>query len=456
MPQHQKRNFVVINKCAIGRGITLVVILIFTGILNSCGSGAVSAPDPATGTPLSVFPGAADVFPDVPTTFTVSGGTPAYTIFSSNSVALPVTSAVSGTTFTIVPAAVSADTAVDITVRDATNKSIVAKANIKPSTLINQVTFTPIAPTGTGCGTGICSGGDAQVVVRAALNGIVLKSRPIRFELYQGSFKIVTPGTGQLVNSLTINTDEQGDAVVRITATPGAPTQVATIQSTDVATGLSRRYNFNIIQQISGAGVLSTLPSGGVTLKGAKGGAGQDGFCPSGPFAVVDYYIFGGTPPYVVASPLPALASPIPSVVTSSGGRFTAQINGCGKVSFIVTDATGRTIETSAIDSQQGDKGDALPTTSNSLSVSPTSLTIACGSSASVSVVGSGTYTTTIATGGGAGFSVTPASGAIPNTVTLAAASGAISSPITVNFIAGTTLQPVTITVTGISAGSCP
>ncbi len=443
-----------INKCAIGRGITLVVTLVFTGILNSCGSGAVSAPDPAAGTALSVFPGTADVFPDVPTTFTVSGGTPAYTIFSSNSVALPVTAAISGTTFTIVPAAVSTDTAVDITVRDAANKSVTARANIKPSTLINQVTFSPIAPTGTGCGTSggsLCSGGDAQVVVKAALNGVVLRSRAIRFEVYQGPFQIVTPGTGILVNSLIVNTDEQGDAVVRITTPASVPTQTATLQFADTITGLSRRLNFNIIQQISGTGVLSSLPSGTITIKGPKGATGQDGSCP---VARVDYYVFGGTPPYSMVSPLPQLAAPILGASSPAAGAFSVQVTGCGSVSLIVTDSKGLTIETAQIVAQQGDKGDAA--TATTLTVSPTAVTVGCGQSSSINLVGAGNFTVSLVTAGvdPNKFAISPTAGSIPSVVTFtrsaAASAGTIPGTIVANIVAGATVTPVTIT------NSCP
>lgn len=436
------------------RGLTLIATLCVAGLLNSCGSGAVSAPDPAAGSALSVFPGTADVFPDTPTTFTVSGGTPAYTIFSSNSVALPVTSAVTGSTFTIVPAAVSADTAVDITVRDAANKSITARANIKPGTLINQVTFTPIGPTGTGCGTGgICSGGDAQIVVKAVLNGVVLRSRPIRFEVYQGPFQIVTPITNVLVNSLIVNTDEQGEAVIRITTPASIATQTATLQFTDTASGLSRRLNFNIIQQTSGTGVLSSLPSGSITIKGGKGDVGQAGKCPG---TRVDFYVFGGTPPYTITSPLPILASPINSVVTSSGGGFAVQLGGCGSVSLIITDSKGLSIETAQIIAQQGDAGDAAAPVTTTLTVAPTSITVGCGQSASISLAGSGNFSTSIVTAGvNAGFTIAPTAGTIPSPVTFrrdATPANTQPTSIIVNVVAGATITPVTVN----TPATCP
>lgn len=430
-------------------------------ILNSCGSGAVTGTTPPTGTALVVTPAVSDAYPDTPTSFTISGGTPGYTIFSSNSVALPIASAtVTGNTFTVIPGNVAADTSVDITVRDAVNAATTAKANIHPSTLLNQIVFTP-SPIGAGCGTNtLCSGGDAQVTVQAVQNGVILRNRSIRFDVFQGSFQLVTPGSGTLVNSLLVNTDDQGFAVARIVATAGAATQVATIQTTDVLSGLPRRYNFTIVQQVSGTGILSTLPSGSVTITGAKGAPGADGACPSGPSATVDYYIYGGTPPYHVASPLPGVASVSPSVVTTSGGKFTVQVNGCGTVSFIVTDSTGRAIETASLQAVQGAKGDTVTTTPTSLTVTPTTATIACGSSGSATVSGSGSFSTFVFGSGpsssaGNGFVVTPANGVIPGTITFSAVTGQqVFSPVAIDVRNGTLTQRITVTVTGILAGN--
>ena len=442
----------------IWRVVTFFLAACIAALLGSCGSGAVTGtptPNPAAGTTLAVSPPTVDLFPDLPTTFTVTGGTSPYTAFSSNSAVLPITATVTGATFSVIPNAVPADMAIDITVRDAINGAATSKATVKPSTLINQITFTPFGPTAAGCGTNaLCSGGDAQIVVKAVQNGVVLRNRSIRFDAFKGDFQFVVLATGAKVSSLIVNTDEQGEASARITANVGAATQVATIQTTDVNSGLSRRYNFNIVQQVSGVGILSTLPSSDITFTGTKGLPGGDGSCPSGS---VDYYIFGGTPPYNVVSPLPAVASVTPGIVGTNGGRFTAQVNNCGKVAFIVTDATGRTIETSSLISVQGAKGDAI-TTPPSLNVNVTSLTIACGASSSVSVSGSGTYTTTIV-GTTGGLFVTPSAdtltaGGAPVTITINR--GSSFSNLRVDFVNGSITKSVAVNVTGTSApGTC-
>jgi hypothetical protein len=396
------------------------------------------------------------LFPDLPTTFTITGGRSGYTAFSGNSAVLPIAATVIGSTFTVVPNAVAADTVIDITVRDTVNAAATAKVTVKPTTLINQITFTPFGPTGAGCGTNaLCSGGDAQIVVKAVQNGVVLRNRPIRFDAFKGDFQFVVLATGAKVSSLVVNTDEQGEATVRITANVGAATQVATIQTSDVTSGLSRRYNFNIVQQVSGVGILSTLPSGDITFTGAKGLPGEVGSCPIG--AAVNYYIFGGTPPYTVVSPLPGVALMTPGIVGTNGGRFTAQVTGCGKVAFIVTDATGRTIETSSLISAQGAKGDAI-TTPPSLTVNVTSLTIDCGASSSVTVSGNGTYTTTIA-GTTDGLFVTPSADTLTTdgaSVTIAVNSGSSFSNPRVDFVNGSITKSVAITVTTLTPGSCP
>ena len=446
----------------IGRVVTYFLAACIAALLGSCGSGAVTGtptPNPAAGTTLTVSPPTVDLFPDLPTTFTVTGGTSPYTAFSSNSAVLPITATVNGSTFSVVPNAVPVDTAIDITVRDAVNASATAKATVKPSSLLNQITFTPFGPTANGCGTNaLCSGGDAQIVVKAVQNGVILRNRSIRFDAFKGDFQLVVLATGEKVSSLVVDTDEQGEATARITANVGAATQVATIQTSDVTSGLVRRYNFTIVQQVSGVGILSTLPSAAVTIPGIKGAPGADGTCLVG--ATVDYYIFGGTAPYTVVSPLLGVATVSPGVVAVKGGRFTAQVTGCGKVAFIVTDASGRTVETSTLEALQGAKGDAI-TTPASLNVNKTSLDIPCGLFSSVIVSGSGSYTTTVVIGNPTtgGISANPSADTLTTagaTVTITVNRGSTFSNPRVDFVNGTITKSVAINVLNTSAlGTC-
>ena len=320
----------------------LAVLGAMGALLGSCGGGGVAGTT-TTGGALQVQPGTANVFPDVPTSFSITGGKSPYDVSTSNNVVVPAPT-VSGTTFTLIAMPVVADTTVTLTIRDSAGATTTTALTVKATTLSNVVTITPIAPTGTGCG-GLCSGGDAQVTVTAALNGVKLVNRPIRFDVFQGDFRFVTPGTNVQVTSIIVNTDENGIAVARLQAIVTAPTQVATLTTTDTVTGLVRRTNFVIAQQTSGAGILSVLPSGSVTFTGNKPGVGQPAQCPFG--GIVDMYIYGGTPPYTIVSPLPQFLSVSPAIVNTNGGSFRVTESGCGNASLIVTDAQNRVVETS-------------------------------------------------------------------------------------------------------------
>ena len=416
-----------------------------------------------TGAALAISPATVTLFPDMPFTFNIAGGSGSYSATSSVPAVLAVPTNVNGTSFSVTPSAVSADIAVDITVRDARGATAVAKVTVKPSSLLNQITFTPLAPTGGDCGTNtICAGGDAQVIVKASRNGVNLPNRRIRFEVFQGAFQIVNPATGTLVNSLEVLTNDQGDAIVRITANAGATTQVATIQTTDITDSTSplvRRYNFNIIRSVSGVAVLSVLPSASVKIAGARGTDGI-GSCPT--LSKVDYYIFGGTPPYSVASPRPDVASVSPAMVTASGGKFTVTITDCVTVSFVVSDASGRTLETSPLIAERGASSSSSPP--STFAVSPSSLAIACGTSGSVTVSGTGTSysTSVIGVTSGPGLRVTASTGLMSTagtSVTIGAIAGSVFSSPVVEFSDGTLKSSVAIKVTnaaGDVVSSCP
>ena len=430
-------------------------------LLGSCGGGGVASTT-ATGGPLQILPGTSTVFPGVPVELTVSGGSGGYVAVSDNIVVVPAPTVLSGR-ITIIANNVVADTSVAITVRDSAGATAGATLSVKPNTLNNIVTISPIAPSGTGCG-GLCSGGDAQVVVTAILNGIKLVNRPIRFDVFQGDFRFVTPGTNVQVTSITVNTDENGQAVARLQAIVTAPTQTATLTTTDTVTGLVRRTNFVIAQQTNGAGILSVLPSGTTTFTGAKPGVGQPAQCPFG--GVVDMYIYGGTPPYTVVSPLPQYLSVFPSIVTTNGGSYRATQSGCGSSQLIVTDAQNRVVESSSVTSVQGPAGDAAPApTPTALTVTPTSHTLACGDVGTSTTAGSGTFTATVTTPGvpSGAFTVSPPSGPVGTSISFrrnapymipATGPQTVPATITVNIVAGTITQ--TVTITNTTTGSCP
>ena len=160
-------------------GAIIAVLSALGSLLGSCGGGGAVSTTPPPVVPVSVLPAISDVFADVPIGFVVSGGTGPYTLGSSNIVAVPVPT-FSGSTFTVIAKSVNADTPVTITVRDNLGVTTTVALTVKPTTLNNTVTLTPIAPSGTGCGGGLCSGGDARVVVTAVVNGIKLTNRSFK------------------------------------------------------------------------------------------------------------------------------------------------------------------------------------------------------------------------------------------------------------------------------------
>jgi hypothetical protein len=328
-----------------------------------------------------------------------------------------------------------------------------------------------LPPDGVGCGTSnLCSGGNAQVVVTALLNGTVLQNRPIRFDVYQGDYKIVTPLTGVLVNTFTVNTDERGEALVRLAAAVAAPTQVATLTITDITSGLVRRFSFNIVSR-----TLSVLPGTDVTVTGPAGATGgfspvsNLGQCPNG--LTADFYIFGGAPPYRVVSPLTSMVLVgVPgsgfgpeAIVTASGGRVIVTVIGCGSVRLIITDANGTLIESSQIIGVKGPDG--VGTTTIPV-VSPASLTFVapptgCNTSGAVTLTGAGSWTGTIATvGGSPGISITPTNGIMPATVTVTRSSNPApanpATPASVTIIFASSAGTNTLTVNTTLAGNCP
>ncbi len=451
-----------LRRIAVKAGLISASLLI-AATLTSCGGGGTSASTIASG-PLLVIPASAELFPGVPVTFTVSGGTPGYVLASSNTTVLPLGSVqVSGNSFTLVANDVAVDTDVTITVRDTTNATISTTAHVRVAVLNNQTTLTPLAPLAPGCGTNtVCTGGDANVTVTALRNGIKLVNRPILYTVIQGQFQFVTPNSLSLVNSITINTDENGLATVKLAVARDVPTQVATLTTTDTTSGLVRYFNFNIVQQTNGVGILSSLPSGNTTFTGPDGLVGgfspgtADGQCPIGD---VDYYIFGGTPPYRIASPLPSLvlvAAPgLPfaaeTTLTINGGHIVARIFGCGQTQLIVTDATNRTIETSQVIGVKGkDATVTPPTPTPTLTVSPNTGCISdTGGTNSLTVTVTGGTATKNLTTTSTKVTISPSSGTGTFTSTLTAAgtaSPASGEAVVVNVSDGTTTVPVNVT----------
>ncbi len=118
------------------------------------------------------------------------------------------------------PAPVTVDTPVTITVQDSAGTSVTSAVTVRPATLLNTLT---IKPNATDCGTNaICSGQSGTATVTLQLpGGGPAAGRQVRFDAFFGPYGIV-PSTGAAtVPSLVVNSDANGNAqvVIRPTST---------------------------------------------------------------------------------------------------------------------------------------------------------------------------------------------------------------------------------------------
>ncbi len=296
--------------------------------------------NPDTAVPLVVLPANSIVFSGVPTALSVTGGVKPYRAFSSNAAVLPVTQNVAGDTIALLPGSVAADTSVTVTVQDSGNATVSATVTVRAATLLNTLTITPNA---TDCGeNAICSGQTGTATVQLQLpGGGPAAGRQVRFDVVAGPYGIVTngaPPTQATVPSLVVVSDAGGNAQVIIRANVDAPTQPAQIRVTDLTSGQQITGSFLIQQRTDGATLLTVVPSE-ANITGAFTDECSTGFR-------VDYFIYGGTPPYRITQTFPTAAILINSTVNASGGFFSVQTNGTcvNPEQFSIVDATGRQI----------------------------------------------------------------------------------------------------------------
>lgn len=320
-------------------------------LLAGCGGGSGAPnnpyePPPPVVPPLIVLPAAITVFPGTPATLTISGGVPPYRAFSTNATALPVSTSVSGSTIVLSANQVTDTTTVQVTVQDsASTVSSPVTVTVSPAPLLpSLITITSNPnPACSGTDNTICSGGSGTATVQVTgAGGLGIAGRTVRFDVVQGNFQFVSTNPAQpLVTTLNATTDSKGNAVVVVSVPPNTPTQSAIMRATDVTTGQQITGAFQILQMTIDGAVLSVLPLGTTTITGP-----DTTRCSTG--VSVNYYIFGGTPPYRVETNFPQAITITGAPVNVSGGSFTATTNGTcfQNLTFVITDATGRTIPT--------------------------------------------------------------------------------------------------------------
>jgi hypothetical protein len=411
----------------------LLGLLATAGVLalSACGGGSGApnnpyAPGPPTPTALTLLPATLTVYAATPATLTISGGVAPYRAFSSDPSILPVSLAAGSTTIVLLPAQVGAATNVTVSVQDSAGTTVSAAVVVQTASLLNGLTITPGSA---ACGTNaICSGQDgvASVTVTAPGGGGTA-NRPVRFDVISGQFAITSFNPGApLGSTLTVPSDANGVARVVIKASASAASQSALLQATDVNTGNRVTGQFTIVQTIDGSAVLSVVPPD-ATITSATA------TCSSG--FRVDYYIYGGTPPYTVASTFPTAIVLVNTTVAVSGGFFEAVTNGTcvDPLTFTIRDATGLQT-TSLLHNMPGTPAGGTPTPLAIAPPGPVTATLAQCTSAS-------------------GFDFTVSGGTPPyNVVVTAAGAGAAgaANPSTVTTSGGSTK----VTFTGTPSGA--
>ncbi len=343
--------------------------------LASCG-GAVSQDNASSKEFFTLQPGTAEAFSGVEMAFTITGGQPPYTGSSSNALVAPIATSITTKTFSIVPQYTTAVVPVVISIFDSAGKSVEAKLNVNPNIISNNVKITPLTGSGApDCGSSVCSGSSASLVMTLASATLPVANRPVRFDVEQGAFAFVQGQQGSLTApSFTTSTDASGRAFATIRADALAPSQLAVVRLTDIVSGSVLLVNFTILRITNGATVITVLPSS-VKLTGEF-----KGICTANVNA--DFFVTGGTAPYLIGSTFDVVASVVTPTILTNEGRFTARTGGaCGTTLFTITDSRGLTV-TATLEAVEG--ADKIPV----ILLLPTTGTLGCGETATFTIAG--------------------------------------------------------------------
>ena len=322
------------------RPLTGLVALATLAVLGGCGGGSGApnnpyAPGPTLPSSLAVLPSAATVYPGTPSTLTVGGGTPPYHAFSSNQAVLPVAANVSGSQVLLVANPVDVDTTLGITVADSGGQSIPVTVLVKPAPLFAGLT---VLASSNECGAAnVCSGATGTAAVTAkGVAGAALAGRQIRFDVVYGPYALQTTNpAAPLAQTLTVVTDINGVARVGIQTVVDSPTQPAQVRAIDLTSWQQVTGNFTVVNSTTTSAITVIPPK--ATITGFYKNQCTDGF-------QIDYFIYGGNPPYRVSSTFPTAVGLFPTTVTASGGSFRATTNGTcvAPLTFTIADAAGK------------------------------------------------------------------------------------------------------------------
>lgn len=443
-------------------------------LLGSCGGGG-AAGNPGVGGPPQIQPSTATFYAGVEYTMTVSGGRAPYTLSSSEPSLLAVPAVLNGNFFTVIPnnpgvidAGIPAGglpvRTVTITMRDAVGSSAATQSIQVAQNFFTGYGVSLISNCSSlagGAPPQACAGGETAVELSSIIAGNLIGNREYRFEILRGPISWFFPNNqpqGGTIsgNTVTTRTDHRGDAHVWFRVNNNVGTQLASFRVIDVATGVSTVHVF-VVNGTPIGGALEAIPEE-FTFTGATTAQCGTGFA--------DFLVFDGTPPYTAISSSPNLTVfrtgdrppfEVPARSSTQPGRFTLQAtnpNVClNDVPIIITDVNNsRTVVT--VNTEAG----SAPPPPTPVSVTPGSLTLNCGQSGSVSVLGGPT---------GAGtFSVSSADPRVSatasgRTVTVTRAGADVPTvpptpPGTISYVV-TVTDGATSTTIGISAPAvCP
>jgi hypothetical protein len=267
---------------------------------------------------------------------TITSGQGPFSVFTSDTAVLPVSQSVAGNTIVVLAGQVTVDTAVTLTVQDGFGNTKLVNVSVKAAPILNALAFTP---SGSDCGTDLCSGqaGTATVTATGA-GGIPLTARSIRFDIVYGPIGIMTtnPAT-PVVQTATVVTDAKGVATVGIAALANSPTQPAQLRATDLTSGQQQIVNLTVVNNtVATQSPMAVVPNT-ATITSAYVNVCSTGWR-------VDYYIYGGTPPYTIASSFPQGVTLVNGFVAKSGGFFEAITNGTcvNPLTFTISDSAGK------------------------------------------------------------------------------------------------------------------
>lgn len=346
---------------------------------------------------MQIAPSTGTFYAGVEYTFTIAGGRPPYTLSSSEPSLFAVPTTLNGNFFTVVPnnpgvidAGIPDDglavRTVNLTVRDSIGTTAVAnEIQVAQNFLTGYGVFfnSNCSASAGGDAPAACAGGETAVILNATISGNLNGNRQYRFEVLRGPFTWFFP-SGQLQGgtisdggrTVTTRTDHTGNAHVWFRVNNNVGTQLAAFRVTDVATGASTTHLF-IIQGVPLVGELEVIPDE-ITFTGpttAQCGTGS-----------ADVLVFNGTPPYTAVSSFASILV-TPERSDSQPGRFTITATNpfiCISDGTVTIRDANNNRATVTVNTEAGSSDPPPPP----ISLTPQSVTLQCGSSGSVSIVG--------------------------------------------------------------------